>query len=86
MLRLHRALGHTSGMTTTTIKVPTQLRDVLKSQARESGSTLAEHLEHLAMSEARRRRHAELERAIAANPPDDDYRREAAAWQNDAWI
>lgn len=72
-------------MTLTTIKVPAELRDVLKSQAGATGATLAEHLEHLAAQEARRRRHAELERAVAANPPDEEYLREAATWQSDAW-
>lgn len=72
-------------MTMTTIKVPSEVRDVLKSQAREHGRTLGDHLTFLAAEEARRQRFVELRRAMAESPPDEAYRRDALGWQSDAW-
>ncbi|MFT3889318.1 MAG: hypothetical protein QM713_14315 [Arachnia sp.] len=72
-------------MTATTIKVPSQLRDRLKVDAAQHGRTMAEHLEALLDEEARRRRLATLREQMAANPPDDDYRRETGEWQSDHW-
>lgn len=77
--------SHTKSMTVTTIKVPTDLRDVLKEQASLHGRTLGDHLKALADAQAREDRWAELRRAMAENPIDDEYIEAASNWQSDAW-
>lgn len=72
-------------MTQTTIKVSTQLRDVLKAQATSHGRTLGEHLQALADAQARRDRWEQLRRAVAEHPVDDEYVNEAHEWQSDSW-
>ncbi len=72
-------------MTVTTIKVPSEIRDVLKRQAAQEHRTLAEHLEHLAAAEDKRVRFQRLRAAMTATPPDEEYLREAHEWQSDAW-
>ncbi|MGO3153811.1 MAG: hypothetical protein ACTIJJ_14475 [Galactobacter sp.] len=72
-------------MTVTTIKVPSEIRDVLKRQAAQEHRTLAEHLEHLAAAEEDKRVRFQRSRtAMTATPPDEEYLREAHAWQSDA--
>ncbi|MGO1319757.1 MAG: hypothetical protein ACTII7_06050 [Galactobacter sp.] len=72
-------------MTVTTIKVPSEIRDVLKRQAAQEHRTLAEHLKHLAAAEDKRVRFQRLRESMAATPADDEYRREADDWLSDAW-
>lgn len=72
-------------MTLTTIKVPSELRDVLKAQAGLHGRTLGEHLQKLADAQARHDRWEQLRRAVAEHPVDDDYANEAHEWQSDSW-
>lgn len=79
------AVRHTSGMTLTTIKVESQLRDVLKRQAQLHGRTLGEHLEALAAAEERRARFDAMRTAMQQQPPDASYREQSRAWQSDAW-
>ena len=71
--------------TDTTIRVSTELRDVLKAQAALRGATLSQHLQALADGEQRRLRFEELKAAMEANPPDKEYLREMEEWQSDAW-
>lgn len=70
-------------MTSTTIKVSTQVRDRLKASATAHGRTLGEHLEALLVDEARRERFAVLRSQIVANPPDRRYLDELAEWDVD---
>lgn len=72
-------------MTMTTIKVPADLRDTLKSQAKSHGWTLGDHLRFLAAEEDRRQRFEQLRHAMAERPPDEEYERELSEWQGDAW-
>ncbi|HMR12765.1 MAG TPA: hypothetical protein PKE42_03420 [Arachnia sp.] len=72
-------------MTVTTIKVPMELRDRLKSAAAEERHTLAEHLESLLREDERRKRFARLRQQIALTPPDETYLVEADEWQRDQW-
>ena len=76
---------HTVSMTLTTIKVPSDLRDVLKAQAHAHRRTLSEHLRVLADGEEKRDRFERLRQAIADNPPDEAYLFEANHWQSDEW-
>ncbi|QEO09772.1 toxin-antitoxin system protein [Protaetiibacter larvae] len=66
----------------TTIKVSTELRDRLKSQASAANLTLGEHLARLAELDDRRRRFEALGFAIRSTPPElmQSYRDESAAW------
>ena len=79
------AAGHTVGMTLTTIKVDSAVRDRLKEQARAHGRTLGEHLEALVEAESRRERLRAMQEAMAARPPDQEYLSEAEAWTGDGW-
>ncbi len=72
-------------MTATTIKVPASLRDRVRAEAAAHGRTMAEHIEVLLDEEARHQRLADLREQMALNPPDEDYLRDAAAWQSDTW-
>lgn len=73
-------------MTVTTIKVSSSLRDRLKEAARAHDQTISEHIESLLAEQDRRDRVVTLRRQMAAYPPDDTYRAEAATWQDDdAW-
>lgn len=72
-------------MTSTTIKVDRELRDLLKKQARAHGRTLGEHLEALAAAESRRERLAAMKAAMVETPPDDDYLADAQRWQSERW-
>ena len=72
-------------MTITTIKVPSELRDVLKRQARGRGRTLSAHLQALAAAETRRERAEAMKAAMERNPPDDDYFAEAEEWLGAGW-
>lgn len=76
---------HTFGMTVTTIKVPSDLRDGLKEQAHAEGRTLGDHLRFLMEQEERRRRFAAVREAMRRNPPDEEYRADLGDWQSDAW-
>jgi predicted transcriptional regulator len=69
-------------MTSTTIKVPSQLRDQLKRQAAAEHRTLGAHLAHLAGLGERESRMRHLRDAIAATPESDleSYRAETRAW------
>ena len=71
-------------MTSTTIKVSSDLRDRLKEAAAAHGRTLGEHLEVLLEHEARAERFARLRQQLAQTPPDERYLAEAAEWQDDA--
>lgn len=73
--------GYTVSMSTT-IKVSTELRDRLKSQAAARGRTIGEHLAALADQLEREERFARLRRQIAATAPDAraSYLAEVAAW------
>lgn len=81
----HGGVGHTPGMTLTTIKVDSAVRDRLKEQARAHGRTLGEHLEALVEAESRRERLRAMQEAMAARPPDPEYLSEAEAWTGDGW-
>ena len=72
-------------MTVTTIKVPSELRDVLKQQARGHGRTLSAHLQALALAETRRQRAEAMKIAMEENPPDDEYFAETEEWLGAGW-
>ena len=73
-------------MTSTTIKVSSDLRDRLKQSASAHGRTLGEHLEALLEQEARSERFSRLRQQMAQAPPDERYDLEAERWQDDtAW-
>jgi len=78
-------VDHTFGMTLTTIKVDSAVRDRLKEQARARGRTLGEHLEALVEAESRRERLRAVRDAMAARPPDQEYLSEAEAWTGAGW-
>ncbi|WP_159621732.1 DNA mismatch repair protein MutS [Ruania rhizosphaerae] len=69
-------------MTATTIKVDTDLRDRLKAQAADHGTTLGQHLAALADLDDRSRRFERLRDQIRRTPPDEwaSYLDETAAW------
>lgn len=72
-------------MTLTTIKVESQIRDLLKEQARQHNRTLGEHLEVLLAAEERRARFEALRSAREEHPPDEEYERESREWLSEAW-
>ncbi|MDO5495907.1 MAG: hypothetical protein Q4G64_09350 [bacterium] len=65
----------------TNIRVRTDVRDLLKAQARARGRTLGEHLQDLADRENHRQRMQEMKEAMQANPPDQEYFAELAEWE-----
>lgn len=69
-------------MTTTTIKLSSEVRDRLKVQAAAAHRTLGEHLAHLAELGDRAERFEALRGAIVATPAAamDSYRKEVAQW------
>lgn len=71
-------------MTTTTIKVSTDVRDRLKAQAAHAHRTLGAHLAHLAELEERQMRFQTLRSAIARTSEEamESYHAEVAAWDN----
>lgn len=76
-----QADGYTESMTTT-IKVSSEVRDRLKSQAALAHRTLGQHLEHLASLGEREARLASLRAAVNATSPEDleSYRVETDIW------
>lgn len=77
--------SHALRMTQTTIRVPTDLGDLLKAQAGSHGRTLGEHLRALADAQARLDRWADLERAVTEHPVDEEYLDQVREWQSDPW-
>lgn len=71
-------------MSATTIKVPADLRDLLKRQAAKHQRTLAEHLAAMARREERDQRWHQLRGEMEASSPDEQYRSEFEDWQSDA--
>lgn len=69
-------------MTTTTIKVSTEVRDRLKEQASAENRTLGQHLAHLADLGERQRRLARVRTAIESTSADDlaSYAAEVENW------
>jgi hypothetical protein len=69
-------------MTLTTIKVTTEVRDLLKEQAAAEHRTLGEQIEYLVERGERARRFERLRQEIAATPPElmASYREETAWW------
>lgn len=69
-------------MTTTTIKLSSEVRDRLKLQAAAAHRTLGEHLAHLAELGDRADRFEALRAAIVATPADamESYSAEVAEW------
>jgi predicted transcriptional regulator len=69
-------------MTSTTIKVSTEIRDQLKRQAAAQHRTLGAHLAHLAQLGERESRMHRLGAAIKATPVSDleSYRDETREW------
>jgi hypothetical protein len=70
-------------MAAITIRVPAQVRDLLKEQAARAHRTLAEHVAHLAELEERRERFWSMQAAIATTSDEvmAAYRAEALAWE-----
>lgn len=73
-------------MTLTTIKVPMDVRDRLKNQARRHQRTQAEQLAHLLAQQEQVDRFAEAKAAMQLNPPDSGYFREADEWTGPGWM
>ena len=62
----------------TTVKVPSDLRDLIRAEAAKAGTTQAEYIAQ-AVREMRQRGFL---RAAAAQRPDDEYLRETRQWDN----
>lgn len=71
-------------MSSTTIKVSRDLRDLLKRQAADEHRTLGEHLAYLASLADKRRRFEKLRAEIDATPSRDveTYRQETDWWES----
>jgi hypothetical protein len=71
-------------MTLTTIKVRSEVRDLLKKQAAAEHRTLGEHLEYLASLADRQKRFERLRSEIDATPDRDlsSYREETEWWES----
>lgn len=67
-------------MTTTTIKVPVELRDRISADAKAHGQTIAARLEQLISAAEREARFISVREAYARLAVDDDYRAESRAW------
>ena len=79
------ASWYTSSMTgPTTIKVSSEVRDRLKTQANAAGRTLGDHLRHLADLGDRAGRFEALRIAIEATPAESlaSYERETTEWDS----
>ncbi|HET9104814.1 MAG TPA: hypothetical protein VFN55_15790 [Solirubrobacteraceae bacterium] len=68
-------------MATTTIKVPTELRDRINASARSRGMTAAGLLTELLDEHERAERFAAVKAAYARLPLEDDYWAETRAWE-----
>lgn len=66
-------------MTSTTIKVTRETRDLIKEQAAARRKTLDEYLRSLAQQEARKERMRQWAQAVRSTPPEEmeSYRRQA---------
>lgn len=73
---------YTQGMTTTTIKVTTDLRDRLKIRAAGLGLSLGDYLDRLVAEQERAERFDRLRQSIKAHPLTDEAKTEDAAWQD----
>ncbi|MEJ1087205.1 hypothetical protein WDU99_02605 [Microbacterium sp. Mu-80] len=73
-------------MTTTTIKVSTDLRDRLKEQARAENRTIGSYLEKLLERELRAHRFEQMREAMKNTTPEEwqSYREEIAWWDRAA--
>lgn len=67
-------------MATTTLKVPTELRDRIQGASRGEKKTMVAFLTNLVDEYDRAHREESLRAAIAASPPDDEYWAEFAAF------
>ena len=67
-------------MTTTTIKVPSELRDRLSADAKQHGQTIAARLADLLTAAEREARFESVRLAYERLPEDDDYWAETRAW------
>lgn len=68
-------------MATTTIKVPTELRDRISASARSRGTSAAGLLAELLDEHERTERFAAVKAAYARLSLDDDYWAETRAWE-----
>lgn len=73
-------------MAGTTIKVSTELRDRLNTEARRAGVTAAQVIEALFEKRDRLERFEEIRRARAASPRTDEDAIEDSEWENLAAI
>jgi hypothetical protein len=72
---------HTRAIATTTIKVPTELRDRISASARSRATTAAGLLTGLLDEHERAERFAAVKAVYARLSPDDDYWAETPAWE-----
>jgi predicted DNA-binding protein len=80
-LPIRHTIWYTRWVTTTTIKVPTELRDRISASARSRGTTAAGLLTELLDEHERAKRFSAVKSAYARLSPDDDYWAETRAWE-----
>jgi len=68
----------TTQATSTTIKVPSGLRDLIKAEAAKAGTTQADYIAQAVREMSQRG----FLRAAAAQRPDEEYLRQARQWDN----
>ncbi len=73
-------------MTTTTIKVPAEIRDRLKKGAGDEGMTMAQYIDKMLRESERQHRLSLIKEQVATNPPDQEYLDELADWESDKWL
>ncbi|BDA64491.1 hypothetical protein MANAM107_13250 [Actinomyces capricornis] len=77
---------HTAAMPSmTTIKVQASTRDGVRALAERQGMDMDAAIRWMTALAERELHFAELEAAMAANPPDESYLAELADWESEAW-
>ncbi|WP_223906486.1 hypothetical protein [Actinomyces capricornis] len=69
----------------TTIKVQASTRDGVRALAERQGMDMDAAIRWMTALAERELHFAELEAAMAANPPDESYLAELADWESEAW-
>lgn len=69
----------------TTIKVEASTRDGLRALAQRQGLSMDDALKKLLEKAERDQHFADVNAAMAVNPPDDSYFQELRDWESDAW-
>ncbi len=73
-------------MTTTTIKVPAEIRDRLKKGAGDEGMTMAQYIDKMLRESERQHRLSLIKEQVATTPPDQEYGDKLADWESNKWL